>query len=40
MCYICSQIVAVEGINNYSGVLIPSKIYDEVIMYILSQDYI
>ena len=24
------QVVAVEGINNYSGVLIPSTIYDEV----------
>jgi hypothetical protein len=24
--------VAVEGINNYNGLLIPSKIYDEVIV--------
>ena len=28
--YIYFQVVAVEGINNYSGILIPSKIYDEV----------
>ena len=27
------QVVAVEGINNYNGLLIPSKIYDEVIFW-------
>ena len=27
------QVVAVEGINNYHGLLIPSKIYDEVILF-------
>ena len=26
----CSQVIAVEGINNYNGVLTPSTIYDEV----------
>ena len=26
----CSQVIAVEGINNYNGILTPSTIYDEV----------
>ena len=30
MLLISLQVVAVEGINNYSGVLTPSTIYDDV----------
>lgn len=26
------QVVAVEGINNYNGIMVPSRIYDEVII--------